>query len=77
MIKPIMERRSAQVGGRGSRDRILLDIARGSIDSLRDRSDLRQHKSDEEDFFEVSIWELEDALRMAYEEGRKSVREGF
>ena len=39
---------------------------------MENRSDLEQHFSDEEGFFEISVWGLKDALVAAYELGKKN-----
>ncbi len=39
---------------------------------MENRSDLERHFSDEEDFFEISVWGLKDALVAAYELGKKN-----
>lgn len=50
----------------------LAAIAERCIPSLEGRGDLKQHYSDEEDFFETSVWSLEEALKAAYELGKQS-----
>lgn len=50
----------------------LVQIARENIIGLEDRVDLEAHHSDDEDFFEVSVWELKKALIAAYQLGRQS-----
>ena len=47
------------------------EIAFRNICSIEDRGDLEVHNSDDEDFFEVSIWSLKDILMEAYELGLK------
>ncbi len=49
----------------------LLEIVHNFI-GLEDRTDLEEHKTDDEDFFETSIWGLKDALLAAYELGKQS-----
>lgn len=39
---------------------------------MENRLDLEQHLSDEEDFFEISVWGLKDSLVAAYELGKKN-----
>ena len=39
---------------------------------MENRSDLEHHFIDEEDFFEISVWGLKDALVAAYELGKKN-----
>lgn len=50
----------------------IVKIAQENIISMEDRADLEQHSNDEEDFFEVSVWGLKDALIAAYELGKKN-----
>ena len=50
----------------------IVKIAQENIISMENRSDLEQHFSDEEDFFEISVWGLKDALVAAYELGKKN-----
>ena len=50
----------------------IVKIAQENIISMENRSDLEQHFSDEEDFFEISVWRLKDALVAAYELGKKN-----
>lgn len=47
------------------------EIAFRNTCSIEDRGDLEVHNSDDEDFFEVSIWSLKDILMEAYELGLK------
>lgn len=47
----------------------LLKIAQQSIAFMKNRSDLERHQNGEEDFFEIDISELKDALIAAYELG--------
>lgn len=49
----------------------LLKIVHNNI-GLEWRTDLEEHKTDDEDFFETSIWSLKAALLAAYELGKKS-----
>ena len=49
----------------------LAQIAREHIPGLEGRPDLEPRNNDEEDFIDVSVWCLEDALKAAYELGRK------
>ena len=39
---------------------------------LEDRGDLEQHWSDEEDFVDIAVWEIERLMAEAYEAGRRS-----
>ena len=50
----------------------IVKIAQENIISMENRSDLEQHFSDEEDFFEISVCGLKDALVAAYELGKKN-----
>ena len=50
----------------------IVKIAQENIISMENRSDLEQRFSDEEDFFEISVWGLKDALVAAYELGKKN-----
>lgn len=50
----------------------LATIAMQSIPELAGRGDLEQHWSDDEDFFETSIWSLKEALEKAYELGMQA-----
>lgn len=50
----------------------LLKIAQKEITTMENRKDLKQHYSDEEDFLDIAVWELEAALKAAYELGKKS-----
>lgn len=50
----------------------LTRIACANIYGLEDRKDLKSKHNDEDDFFEASVWSLEDALKAAYELGRNS-----
>lgn len=51
-------------------DRKLVAIAKKYLVSMQSRSDLKAHNSDSEDFIDVAVWELESALRAAYELGK-------
>ena len=48
----------------------LAQIAREKIIGLEGRPDLERHYSDEEDFIEIAVWDLEEALAAAYELGK-------
>lgn len=52
----------------------LVKIANEFIPALEGRKDLESHKSDEEDFFETSVWSLKSALEAAYQLGKESKR---
>ena len=49
----------------------LAEIAMKNIPTLRGRGDLERHYNDDEDFHDIAVWCLEDALIAAYELGRK------
>ena len=51
----------------------LVKIANKHIPELADRKTLKAMYSDDLDFFETSVWSLEESLKAAYELGRKSV----
>lgn len=48
----------------------LTKIANKHIPELADRQCLKAYYSDHEDFFETSVWSLEEALKAAYELGK-------
>ena len=52
-------------------DKKLAKIASENIPELKDRKTLMALYSDDLDFFETSVWSLADALKAAYELGRK------
>ena len=52
-------------------DKKVYEIAAKHLIEVAERGDLETHHSDREDFFEVSVWALEAALKEAYEAGRK------
>lgn len=55
-----------------ARDEQLLAIARKHLVTIENRADLEPHRTDDDDFFEVSIWGLRAALEAAYEAGLKA-----
>ena len=60
-------------------DKKLYEIAKKNVTGISenaDRKDLKQMWSDDWDFFDIAVWELESALKEAYELGRASVNEG-
>ena len=60
-------------------DRLMYQIAKKNVTGISenaDRKDLKQMWSDDWDFFDIAVWELESALKEAYELGRASVKEG-
>ena len=50
----------------------LLRIARETITTVENRTDLERHFSDEEDFLDIAVWELKEALTAAFELGKAS-----
>lgn len=50
----------------------LLKIAQETIVTMGKRTDLESHHSDEEDFLDIAVWELKEALLKAYELGKNS-----
>lgn len=54
--------------------RKIYNIAKQHIYGLPERGDLKAHNSDREDFLDIAVWCLEDALIAAYEEGRKDAQ---
>ena len=50
----------------------LLKIAQETIVNMETRTDLERHYSDEEDFMDIAVWELKEALTAAYELGKSS-----
>lgn len=51
--------------------RKIYNVAKNYIVQLPERGDLKAHNSDREDFLDIAVWCLEDALIAAYEAGRK------
>ena len=51
--------------------RKIYNVAKNYIVQLPERGDLKAHNSDREDFLDIAVWCLEDALIAAYEVGRK------
>ena len=51
--------------------RKIYNIAKKHIYGLLERGDLKAHNSDHEDFLDIAVWSLEEALIAAYEQGRK------
>lgn len=54
---------------------LIAEIARCKLPSLGGRTSLEPMHSDELDFVEVSVWNLEDALAAAYRAGKKAAGE--
>ena len=52
----------------------LTKIANEHIPELENRKHLKSLYSDHDDFFETSVWSLEDALKAAYELGKNERR---
>ena len=50
----------------------LTRIAEKNIFKIRGRGDLESRNTDWQDFINISVWELKDALQEAYELGRQS-----
>ena len=55
-------------------DRKLAKIASEHIPELKDRKTLKAFYSDDDDFFETSVWSLEAALKATYELGKNERR---
>ena len=53
-------------------DKKVYEIAAKHLITVQERGDLEARHSDRDDFFEVSVWALEAALKEAYEAGRNS-----
>lgn len=49
----------------------LTEIAKKTIVPMKNRTDLERHFNGDEDFLEIAIWELKDALIEAYKFGKK------
>ena len=59
-------------------DKLMYQIAKRNVTGISenaDRKDLKQMWSDDEDFFDIAVWELETALKEAYELGIKTAKE--
>jgi hypothetical protein len=52
----------------------LTKIAEKNIYTLRGRGDLESRNTDWQDFSNIAVWELKDALREAYELGRAEAK---
>lgn len=50
----------------------LVKIVNQNVVTMEKREDLERHYSDEDDFFDIAVWELKTVLEAAYELGRKS-----
>jgi hypothetical protein len=48
----------------------LVRIAQENIPALEDRTDLEARNNDSDDFFDIAVWCLKDALVAAYELGK-------
>ncbi|MCM1315441.1 MAG: hypothetical protein NC205_00315 [Prevotella sp.] len=53
-------------------DEIITKIAMECIIAVEHRGDLETRMRDDDDFFEIAVWELKNALLKAYEAGRKN-----
>lgn len=51
--------------------RKVLEIAKKHIYSVKERGDLETRKCDSEDFLDIAVWCLKEALEEAYELGLK------
>ena len=59
-------------------DKLMYQIAKRNVTGISenaDRKDLKQMWSDDEDFFDIAVWELETALKEAYELGMKTAKQ--
>ena len=54
----------------------LVKIAQECCSSLNGREDLEQRFSDSEDFYDIAVWCLKEALVQAYTLGKKVAKEG-
>ena len=50
----------------------LVKIVNQNVVTMEKREDLERHYSDEDEFFDIAVWELKTVLEAAYELGRKS-----
>ena len=55
-----------------AQEKALLKVAQENIRAMENRSDLKEHRNGEEDFLEITIWDLEAALKAAFELGKAS-----
>lgn len=55
--------------------KIIEKIAREKLPSLNNRPNLEPKNMDEQDFFDISVWCLKDALVAAYEAGKAAAAE--
>ncbi|MBR1810995.1 MAG: hypothetical protein IJ766_05005 [Clostridia bacterium] len=55
-------------------DAAILRIAQKTICPMEQRADLERHFSDSEDFLDIAVWELKDAMLAAYELGRADAK---
>ena len=53
-------------------EKIVQEIAKQKILAIKRRGDLETRSNDEEDFFEVSVWELKEALLEIYNAGKNN-----
>ena len=52
----------------------LVAIAQANIPPLENRPDLEPRNNDSEDFYDVAVWGIKDALVAAYELGKAAGR---
>ena len=64
-------------GGKGIKAKEVLSIAQRNIPSLEGRKDLKAHQSDDEDFFDVSVWGVKAAISEAYDLGRRTINKSL
>lgn len=50
----------------------LVRIARREIVPMEHRTDLETHRTDDEDFLDIAVWELKAAMTAAFELGKAS-----
>lgn len=55
--------------------KLLLQLAQKVVMAMETREDLAYHMSDGEDFFEVSVGDLADAIATAYTLGKQAGKE--
>ncbi|MCM1506964.1 MAG: hypothetical protein NC177_07500 [Ruminococcus flavefaciens] len=53
-------------------DEIIMKIATECIIAVEHRGDLETRMCDDDDFFEIAVWELKKALTEAYEAGKNN-----
>ena len=55
-------------------EKAILKIAQEKIVPMERREDLERHYSNDEDFLDIAVWELKDALLAAYELGKADAK---